>query len=561
MTEQRLSRDERITAATLHLLRTKGPAAVTVEAVAARSGVAKTTIYRRYRNRNDMLTAALASITSPPTPSNPSELLPVVEWLVEQSYRAVHDGIGAGGLAALLTDENRDYTPVLRSIVDQHRAALASVIGDAMNSNVVRGDIDLETAMDCVAGAYLAELARSGGVAPGWIKRVLRTMLPALSPRGDSLAVLATQQSALRRVATLVARGGGQSEVLSAVAEEMARCLNMNNAEVMRYADDGMAVVVASYTEPGEPSFPVGKRVSLEGDNVATMVLQTGRAARKDTYEHAAGSLAARAREMGIQSVVGAPIVVDERLWGAALVRSPRPEPLPPDTEEHVAEFAYLTATAIAAAATRAELIESRGRIVAAADQTRRRLERNLHDGAQQRVVSLGLQLRMAQDLVPPELGELKGQLSRIESGFGGLLEELREISHGLHPAILSRGGLGPAIEALARRETIPVTLDVEVDRRLPETVEVAAYYVVAEAFTNAAKHAQASELTVTLTVDDENLHLLVRDDGVGGADFSKGSGLIGLKDRVEALGGQLDISSPAGNGTALRATVPLHRP
>jgi signal transduction histidine kinase len=373
--------------------------------------------------------------------------------------------------------------------------------------------------------------------------------------------MLAAQQSALRRVATLVAHGEDQSEVFSAVADEMARCLNMNNAEVLRYADDGAAVVVASYAAPGEPSFPIGERVTLEGDNVAAMVRRTGCAAHKDNYEHATGSLAARAREMGIRSAVGAPIVVDERLWGVALVRSRRPEPLPPETEEHIAEFADLAATAIAAATTRAELIKSRGRIVAAADQTRRRLERNLHDGAQQRAVSLGLRLRIAQDLVPPELGELNEQLSRIQSGLNGLSEELREISHGLHPAILSRGGLGPAIETLARRATIPVTLDVEKHPRLAESVEVAAYYVVAEAFTNAAKHAQASQLTVTLNVDDENLHVLVRDDGVGGADSNNGSGLIGLTDRVEALGGQLDISSPAGNGTTLRATIPLHRP
>ena len=182
MTAQRPSRDERITAAALDLLRTKGPAAVTVEAVAARSGVAKTTIYRRYRDRNDMLTAALASITQPPPPTNPSELVPVVEWLVDQSHRVVHDGIGAGGLAALLIDENRDYTRVLRSIVHQHRAALARVIRDAMNNHVVRGDIDVETVIDCIAGAYLAELGRSGSVAPGWTQRVLHTMLPALSP-------------------------------------------------------------------------------------------------------------------------------------------------------------------------------------------------------------------------------------------------------------------------------------------------------------------------------------------------------------------------------------------
>jgi signal transduction histidine kinase len=337
------------------------------------------------------------------------------------------------------------------------------------------------------------------------------------------------------------------------VAEEIGRCLNLNNAEVVQYSDDGGAIVVASHAAPGEPTFSVGDRLTLEGDNVAALVLRAGKAARMDDFQNAAGSVAARARDLGIRSVVGAPIILDERTWGMALVRSTRSEPLPPDTEQHIAEFADLIATAIAAATTRAELIKSRGRIVAAADQTRRRLERNLHDGAQQRAVSLGLRLRLAEDSVPPELGELKEQLSVIASGLTGLSEELREISHGIHPAIVSRGGLGPALKTLARRSMIPVTLDLGVPRRLPESVEVAAYYVVAEAFTNAAKHSEASGLTVTVNADDDNLDLLVRDDGVGGADSGRGSGLIGLKDRVEALGGQLKIWSPARGGTSLR--------
>ena len=377
----------------------------------------------------------------------------------------------------------------------------------------------------------------------------------------DSLGVLVTQQSALRRVATLVARGVAPEQVFSAVAEEMARCLNLNNAEIVHYDHDGAAVVVASYAEPKESVFPVGERFTIEGDNVASRVLQTGRAARIDDYTNAIGSTAMRVRQLGIRSAVGAPIVVDERPWGMALVRSSGPEPLPADTETHIAEFADLIATAVAAAITRAELIKSRGRIVAATDETRRRLERNLHDGAQQRAVSLALHLRLAADAVPPELRELKDQLSRIQSGLIGLTEELREISHGIHPAILSRGGLRPALKTLARRSMIPVTLDVGVQQRLPESVEVATYYVVAEAFTNAAKHAQAAEVTVSVNVDTENLHLLVRDDGVGGADSVKGTGLIGLKDRVESLGGQLEISSPAGSGTTLHATIPLHRP
>jgi signal transduction histidine kinase len=376
----------------------------------------------------------------------------------------------------------------------------------------------------------------------------------------DELATLAEQQAALRRVATLVARAASPSEVFSAVAEEMARCLKVASAEVHRYEENGARIVaVGSFAESGVPDVPLGESHTFEGENVSEKVLHTGRPARMDSCERSPGSIAARMRDLGVRSRVGAPIIVDERVWGLALVGSTRPEPLPPDTEERIGEFADLVATAIAAATSRAELIESRRRIVAAADETRQRLERNLHDGAQQRAVSLGLQVRMAEDSVPAELGALKEQLSLIGSGLTELSEELREISHGMHPAIASTGGLGPALKSLARRSTIPVTLDVAVRRRLPEVVEVAAYYVVAEAFTNAAKHGQASELTVMANADDENLHLLIRDDGIGGADFDKGSGLIGLKDRVEALGGQLTVSSPVEKGTSLNAIIPLH--
>jgi len=375
----------------------------------------------------------------------------------------------------------------------------------------------------------------------------------------DSLSVLATQQAALRRVATLVARGVNPAEVFSAVAEEMARCLNAENAEVHRFeADRAGSIVVACYAESGVPHIPLGERRTLEGENVSGQIWRTGRPARMDSYECAAGSIAARMRELGIHSRVGVPIVVDQRVWGMAVVGSSRCEPLPSDTEQRMGDFAELVATAIVAAATRDELIKSRGRIVAAADETRRRLERDLHDGAQQRAVSLGLQLRMAQDLVPTELGELTEQLSEIGSAVAGLSEELREISHGLHPAALGKSGLGPAIKTLAHRSTLPVTLDIAAPRRLPETVEVAAYYVVAEALTNAAKHAQASEVIVRINSDPGILNLLVRDNGIGGADSAKGSGLIGLKDRVEALGGHMHVASQPGRGTSLHATMPI---
>jgi signal transduction histidine kinase len=210
------------------------------------------------------------------------------------------------------------------------------------------------------------------------------------------------------------------------------------------------------------------------------------------------------------------------------------------------------------AEASNVELTASRVRIVAAADDARRRIERDLHDGAQQRLVSLGLELRAAEASVPADLHPLREQISCIVTGLAGVSQDLQEISRGIHPAILSRGGLGPALKSVARRSAVPVELDVAVDRRLPESAEVAAYYVVAEALTNATKHAQASEVFVCIKAEGANLRLSIRDDGIGGADSHKGSGLIGLTDRVEALGGHMQISSPAGRGTTLLADIPL---
>jgi signal transduction histidine kinase len=248
-------------------------------------------------------------------------------------------------------------------------------------------------------------------------------------------------------------------------------------------------------------------------------------------------------------------------VWGAAIVGSSRPEPLPPDTEARVADFTDLVATAIANAQAHAELTASRARIVAAADDARRRLERDLHDGAQQRLVSLGLQLRIAEASVPPELQPLREQISDVVDGLVGVSAEVQEISRGIHPAILSKGGLGPALKTLARRSTVPVELDLAVDQRLPESAEVAAYYVVAEALTNAAKHARASQLTVRAEAGGANLHLSIRDDGIGGADSSKGSGLTGLIDRVEAIGGKMAVSSQPGCGTSLLVEIPVEVP
>ena len=236
-------------------------------------------------------------------------------------------------------------------------------------------------------------------------------------------------------------------------------------------------------------------------------------------------------------------------------------QPLPRDAEARLTSFTDLLATAIANAESRAALDESRARIVAAADETRRRIERDLHDGAQQRLVLLGLELRAAQATVPPELGALDGELSRVAQGLASLQEWLREIARGIHPAILAEGGLGPALKTLARRSPTPVALDVRVEARLPERVEVATYYVVSEALTNAAKHAQASAVHVEVEAAEGVVRLWVRDDGVGGADPTKGSGLLGLKDRVETLGGTIAIDSRPGGGTAVHVELPVPRP
>jgi PAS domain S-box-containing protein len=383
-----------------------------------------------------------------------------------------------------------------------------------------------------------------------------RTMLEASR---DGLSILVKQQEALRRMATLVAKSAvTPSEVYSAVAEEMVRCLDCEGAGVFRYDPDGSAIVVAGSSKPGSQYLPVGERMPVDDDNLLAWILQTGRPARHDDIEGARGPVITRIRELGIRSGVGAPIVVNGRMWGAAITASSQQEPLPSDTEERVSDFADLVAAAIANAANRAELVASRARIVAAADDARRRLERNLHDGAQQQLIALGLDARMAEASVPAELDGLKQQLAHLASGLTEAFEDLQEISRGLHPAILSKGGLRPALKALARRSAIPVTFDVAVDRRLPESSEVAAYYVVAEGLANAAKHSRASEVTVSANTDDANLFLCVQDNGIGGAHVGEGSGLIGLFDRVEALGGQFEIDCPPEGGTLLHATIPL---
>src|ERR1700744_1156006 len=368
----------------------------------------------------------------------------------------------------------------------------------------------------------------------------------------------ARQQTALRRVATLVARNVAPPEVFSAVVAELATCLDVQNAALFRYEPDGTALLLAAADEPGLQERPGGERFSLDGQSVAAAVWRTGLVARMDSHDYAAGSAAARIRALGLCSAVGAPIMAGSQVWGVAIAGSSRSDAFPPSAEQRVSDFADLITVAIANANARAELRASRARIVAAADETRRRIERDLHDGAQQRLVSLGLKLRLAEDSVLPEQTTVRAQISDVVTGLVGVSDELRELARGIHPAILSRGGLGPPLKALARRCAVPVELDIVVPRRLPDHIEVAGDYVVAEALTTVAKHAQASLVQLAVKAEDDKLCLSIRDDGIGGADARKGSGLIGLVDRVEALGGQIAIASRLGDGTSLVASIPL---
>jgi signal transduction histidine kinase len=338
---------------------------------------------------------------------------------------------------------------------------------------------------------------------------------------------IADEQAALRRVAVLVARAAPPEEVFAAVAV---------------WASDGL------------PPVAVGNRVPLGGRNMTSLTFETGRPARIDNYTDSSGAVGDIARGAGVRASVGVPVSVAGELWGVMIAAS-RSEPLPAGTDGRLAGFTELAATAVANAEAQAEVSASRARIVAAADQARRRIERNLHDGAQQRLVSLGLRLRAVQASIPRQFG---AQLDDAATEAAGALDELGEIARGIHPAVLTERGLAPALKTLARRSAVPVDLHVHVEQRLPEPVEVSAYYVIAEALGNAAKHARASTVSVLAEVSGNVLLLIVRDDGAGGAGFTRGTGLAGLKDRVEALGGRIFLDSSRGAGTSLRVELPL---
>jgi signal transduction histidine kinase len=379
----------------------------------------------------------------------------------------------------------------------------------------------------------------------------------ALAASEASQRALADEQAALRRVATLVATGVPAARLFERVTEEVARLLAMPGASVLRYDGARTATVVAGWSEDGLLSLPLASTVDLDGDTVVARVLRSGSPQRVERYQDTSGPLAETLRRSGYRAAVAAPVTVDGRLWGALAAATRSDEPLPQGIEQRLCDFADLVAQALANADAHEQLTASRARIVEAGDAERRRLERNLHDGAQQRLVALAVDLTLIGLTLDKDPTAARTTLLAAQDLLSEGLDELRELARGIHPAMLTERGLGPALEALIKRSPVPVEITDLPQERLASPVEATAYYVVTEAITNVAKYAHASHVTVSVRHSNQHATVTVCDDGVGGADPAHGTGLRGLADRVEALDGHLDVDSPHTRGTRISAEIP----
>jgi signal transduction histidine kinase len=497
---------------------------------------------------------------------------PAARTIAPQAEGEARISIIRAHFAQLLSAEHRtsEATDQARATA-AHRAYIGTIVGVTAAiallvlyagylTRAIVGPIRRAAAVtERLAGGDLAARVPEDGIGEiGTLQTSFNMMAGSLEQGRDELAALAEEQAALRRVATLVAEGAPADDVLAAVAAGIAQLFPADYAFIARYEADGAEVTtVGTWSRDGDTSrLPV--HVHLGGSNVSTLVCQTGRPARLNPGDTPSGALGEYQRALGVRSTVGAPINVDGRVWGVVVAASTSEEPMSPDTEARLESFTGLVSTAVANSESQAALTASRARIVLTADDTRRRFERDLHDGAQQRFVTAALRVRQAQAAVPPELPELAAELDEAVEELTKAIDELRDFAQGVHPTILVQGGLPPALRNLARHSAVPVELDMQTNGRLPEPIEVAAYYVVSEALTNATKHGHASTVTVEVDAGTDALRLAVRDDGIGGASFGRGSGLVGLKDRVEALGGRIDVESEPGVGTALTVELPL---
>jgi signal transduction histidine kinase len=380
-------------------------------------------------------------------------------------------------------------------------------------------------------------------------------------PSVAQLEALLAEQAALRRVATLVASDPPAGRLFEGVCEEVGRVLGVESVGVIRFEDDGTQTIMGYWAADGAPKFQTGERVPLDGETVTGKLRRSGRPQRVDDYAGVRGELVKRLRAAGIKSAVGAPVKVAGGIWGGIIASSGRPHAFPEGAEIRLADFAELVTAALANVDAREQLAASRARIVEAGYAERRRLGRDLHDGAQQELVGAVISLKLAQRRwghAPDEARELLEEaLEHMQSG----IRDLRDLAAGIHPSVLTDRGLSAALETLATRSPMPVQIGQVPPGRLPAPVETSAYFVVAEALTNAAKHARCSHVHVGVRVENGSATVEVHDDGIGGADPSAGSGLRGLADRVSALGGRLEIESHAGEGTTVRARIALPAP
>jgi signal transduction histidine kinase len=374
----------------------------------------------------------------------------------------------------------------------------------------------------------------------------------------EELRARADEQAALRRVATLVARQLPEGSLFAAVSEEVGRLLVADAATLLRFADDDRAVILGAWSGRDADSLPVGTQVMIDPRGVLAEIRDTRRPARVRGDTNAVGDFAGLIQSRGLRSSVAAPIMLGDQLWGAVVASMVEPAAMPAQSEQRLGHFAELVSQALANNDAQRQLRASRTRIVEAGDAERRRLGRDLHDGAQQRLVSMLVELQLAREHVESEPQLSRELLDQALSNAHAAVDELRELAAGIHPAILAQRGLDAALESLASRSPVPVDREVGLSERLPLAVETAAYFVVAEALTNVAKYARARSAHVTVNRADDDLVVEIRDDGIGGADPDRGTGLRGLADRVGAVDGTLELHSAPGAGTTVAARIPV---
>jgi signal transduction histidine kinase len=469
----------------------------------------------------------------------------------------------------LLEAERRTSAASARASTDAaHRAYAGALIGVAvsialvalyagyLSRAIVRPIRRAAALTGRVAGGDLsARLSETGVGEIGALQRAFNVMGAALERNRDELAALAEEQAGLRRVATLVAQDASADDTLAAVAYEIGQLLPADYVLIGRYHADGTEFRTVGNWSRGGDSAGVPTTLAVGGRNVTALVWQTRRPARLDPDEPASGPVAPYHRALGVRSSVGVPINVEGHLWGIVIAASTRKEPMPDDTETRLGRFTELVSTAIANTHSRDQLTASRARLVTAADAARGRVVRDLHDGAQQRLVHTVITLELAERALERGDEDAKALLGEALRHAQRANEELRELAHGILPADLTHGGLSGALDAIVERLDLAVDVDLPPDR-FPAEIEASAYFVVAEALTNVIKHAQAESAEVSASIQDGMLHVEVRDDGIGGADPG-GHGLLGMHDRVTALGGELSVESGPGGGTVVTATLP----